>query len=425
MAAIVCVSLISNNSIPIMVQSQMDSKPLNLCKQQPSNNPDDPQRVKQTLKTLIQSRRLAEGKDAITIDFDKRQSDDDLKLTPEELARQKDRKEQNRRAAQKCRQKKRHQLQTLLEEEEELLVRRGHLEAKYQKLNSEKEKLLNTIRSNGQYTCQPSDSRTETSGKEDDKNSQSARVAEDNAGHVVWSLLNKTTKNPKHYYIQKYQKDQLSETASDKSRYDSGQISASDSDSQSSCSTAFSTSSTASGAKQELNACGYSRHSLPISGGERKSDDDNSPGQTSPVDFSRKNLSSLIKGCVLESKNRDSLQGLEDNTLDSSQEKTLSNVSDMEVSNTYNSHELSSSQELFSSQELSSSQSDLPSSQESTNSYYRHQKSFIDIGECGEDFEDNSDEEDILIIDETDSPSEFKQKSFSSQIFNSIKVTCT
>ncbi|OWF43542.1 Segmentation protein cap'n'collar [Mizuhopecten yessoensis] len=149
MAAIVCVSLINNNSIPIMVQSETDSKPLNLCKQQPRNKPDDPQRVKQTLKTLIQSRRLAEGKDAITIDFEKRQSDDDLKLTPEELARQKDRKEQNRRAAQKCRQKKRHQLQTLQEEEEELLLKKCQLEAKYQKLNSEKEKLLHTIRSNG------------------------------------------------------------------------------------------------------------------------------------------------------------------------------------------------------------------------------------------------------------------------------------
>lgn len=64
-----------------MVQGETDSKPLNLCKQPPSNtSSDDPQHVKRTLKTLIQTRRLAEGKDAITIDFDKHQSDEDLKV---------------------------------------------------------------------------------------------------------------------------------------------------------------------------------------------------------------------------------------------------------------------------------------------------------------------------------------------------------
>jgi len=73
MSAVVCVSTDKNGGVEISVKNESDSKPLNLCKQRPSNEEGDPVRVKDTLKELIRSRRIAEGKDELTVDFDERE----------------------------------------------------------------------------------------------------------------------------------------------------------------------------------------------------------------------------------------------------------------------------------------------------------------------------------------------------------------
>lgn len=124
------------------------TEPLNLSKHnQPTTE------VKQTLKSLIKSRRIAEGKDELQVDFHVEKTK--CELTPEEKIKQRERKEQNRRAAMRCRERKKEELKTLQKEENLLRLRREKLMEKVENLLEEKEKLLRTIRSTGNvpFSC--------------------------------------------------------------------------------------------------------------------------------------------------------------------------------------------------------------------------------------------------------------------------------
>lgn len=123
------------------------TEPLNLSKH------NQPTSVKQTLKSLIKSRRIAEGKDELQVDFHVEKTK--CELTPEEKKKQRERKEQNRRAAMRCRERKKEELKHLQKEENSLRMRREKLMEKVEILLEEKEKLLHTIRSTGNvpFSC--------------------------------------------------------------------------------------------------------------------------------------------------------------------------------------------------------------------------------------------------------------------------------
>lgn len=125
-------------------QASSVTEPLNLSKPK-SDQPTDT--VKQTLKSLIKSRRIAEGKGDLHVDFTVEKSR--CELTPEEKTKQRERKEQNRRAAMRCRERKKEELKCLQKEENSLRQRRQILMARVENLLIEKEKLLQTIRSTG------------------------------------------------------------------------------------------------------------------------------------------------------------------------------------------------------------------------------------------------------------------------------------
>ncbi|XP_061173876.1 protein c-Fos-like [Saccostrea echinata] len=125
-------------------QASSVTEPLNLSKPK-SDQPTDT--VKQTLKSLIKSRRIAEGKSDLHVDFTVEKSR--CELTPEEKTKQRERKEQNRRAAMRCRERKKEELKCLQKEENSLRQRRQILMARVENLLIEKEKLLQTIRSSG------------------------------------------------------------------------------------------------------------------------------------------------------------------------------------------------------------------------------------------------------------------------------------
>ncbi|XP_046375543.1 cyclic AMP-dependent transcription factor ATF-3-like [Haliotis rubra] len=73
--------------------------------------------IKEELKCTIQTRRLSEGKDELQVEFN---SPEKTSLRPEEVERQHRRREQNRRAAMKFRQKKKDRTEILLRETQKL-----------------------------------------------------------------------------------------------------------------------------------------------------------------------------------------------------------------------------------------------------------------------------------------------------------------
>ncbi|CAG2221783.1 uncharacterized protein DDB_G0284459-like [Mytilus edulis] len=118
-------------------------QPLDLSK--PHN---DKNIIKQSLKSLIQTRRLAEGKGLLNVTFTHEEAAAH-ELTKEEQLRQSERKEQNRRAAHKCRQKKKHKLEYLTVEKDKLKKRKKWLEQTLISLEKEKDTLLQTLREDG------------------------------------------------------------------------------------------------------------------------------------------------------------------------------------------------------------------------------------------------------------------------------------
>ncbi|KAK3092902.1 hypothetical protein FSP39_008644 [Pinctada imbricata] len=123
-------------------------KPLNLSLSTKAAKPVQTN-VKQSLKSMIQARRIAEGKGDLTVDWNADSSKDiesSQKLSEEELARQEIRKEQNRKAALRCREKKKNRQLKMKEGIERLRKRNKELLAIYRKLNKEKNDLIETIR---------------------------------------------------------------------------------------------------------------------------------------------------------------------------------------------------------------------------------------------------------------------------------------
>lgn len=105
-----------------------------------SLNSGDPSNIiKQDLRLIIQSRRKAEGKGELTVDFRTSPKDE---LTAEEWVRVRKRRDQNRRAAQRFRQKQRKLSSTLSERIIQLESSNILLRSQLQILEGEKLKLF-------------------------------------------------------------------------------------------------------------------------------------------------------------------------------------------------------------------------------------------------------------------------------------------
>ncbi|KAK3606659.1 hypothetical protein CHS0354_037547 [Potamilus streckersoni] len=98
--------------------------------------------LKEELKYQIQSRRLSEGRNELTLDLQADMTIHDQlehQLRPEEIERIETRKEQNRNAAQKLRMKRKLEKDLVLKEYVELKKRNSVLREEIKRLSSEKE----------------------------------------------------------------------------------------------------------------------------------------------------------------------------------------------------------------------------------------------------------------------------------------------
>ncbi|ESO90091.1 hypothetical protein LOTGIDRAFT_164395 [Lottia gigantea] len=94
--------------------------------------------LKEELKCRIQSRRLSEGKEELLVDFT---SPSKFQPRPDEIEKLNKRREQNRRAARKFRQKKRKDGDNLMKESEKLESDNTSLQEEIAKLYEERKKL--------------------------------------------------------------------------------------------------------------------------------------------------------------------------------------------------------------------------------------------------------------------------------------------
>ncbi|XP_071079418.1 cyclic AMP-dependent transcription factor ATF-3-like isoform X1 [Haliotis cracherodii] len=98
--------------------------------------------IKEELKYIIQSRRVAEGKGELKVDFSPPEKNE---LTPEELKKVEKRKEQNRIAARRFRQKRQEKNWTLICQLEQLEEYNMLLREKLSKLSEEMQTLRGSI----------------------------------------------------------------------------------------------------------------------------------------------------------------------------------------------------------------------------------------------------------------------------------------
>ncbi|KAK6181036.1 hypothetical protein SNE40_008980 [Patella caerulea] len=106
--------------------------------------------LKEELKCRIQSRRLSEGKEELHVDFT---SPSKFQPRPDEIEKLNKRREQNRRAARKFRQKKRKDGDNLMKEAEKLDTDNTSLQEEIAKLYEERNK-LEEILNDHTHKCQ-------------------------------------------------------------------------------------------------------------------------------------------------------------------------------------------------------------------------------------------------------------------------------
>ncbi len=116
--------------------------------------------IKEELRNTIQKRRWQLGLlDWGLEDYDKKRTPKDNQLTREELMKREDRKNRNRLAAAKCRQKRRSRLDELQRTMDSLEIRRDELMAQKEKLSQEKAQLHTMVEEHFKL-CKPSMLRT-------------------------------------------------------------------------------------------------------------------------------------------------------------------------------------------------------------------------------------------------------------------------
>ncbi|XP_061174301.1 uncharacterized protein LOC133183358 isoform X2 [Saccostrea echinata] len=103
--------------------------------------------LKEGIKHKIKARRIAEGKEEIRVEFKEPSPE---RLTPEEEERRKIKREKNKLAAQKCRNKKRKLADTLEEETLRLEEKQEKLQDQVQRLREEREHLLDLLKIHSQ-----------------------------------------------------------------------------------------------------------------------------------------------------------------------------------------------------------------------------------------------------------------------------------
>ncbi|CAC5408874.1 unnamed protein product [Mytilus coruscus] len=167
-------------------------QPLDLSKRH-----NDKNIIKQSLKSLIQTRRLAEGKGLLNVTFTNQEATAH-ELTKEEQQRQCERKEQNRRAAHKCRQKKKHKLEYLTVEKDKLKKRKKWLEQTLISLEKEKDTLLQTLREDGnkKMTVIKSEPNTDTKSSNSSMMEKSC-ILQNNKSHICCEC-DSQSHNPKN-----------------------------------------------------------------------------------------------------------------------------------------------------------------------------------------------------------------------------------
>ncbi|KAK7103239.1 bromodomain-containing protein 4-like [Littorina saxatilis] len=106
--------------------------------------------IKQDLRLIIQSRRKAEGKGELTVDFTTPPKDEQ-QLTGEELEKRARRRELNRLAAKRSREKGQRRKETLIQEIQGLQNRNGSLEGAMGSLLEERDSLVRTLK--GHMPC--------------------------------------------------------------------------------------------------------------------------------------------------------------------------------------------------------------------------------------------------------------------------------
>ncbi|XP_025105653.1 cyclic AMP-dependent transcription factor ATF-3-like [Pomacea canaliculata] len=103
--------------------------------------------IKEELKYTIQSRRLAAGKQELTVDLTPTTPRRHRQMTKEEENRAYKRRTQNREAAQRFRQRQKDEVDRLMKKSMRLESANTTLRAEVRRLNVEKEQLLGTLQS--------------------------------------------------------------------------------------------------------------------------------------------------------------------------------------------------------------------------------------------------------------------------------------
>ncbi|XP_041354584.1 cyclic AMP-dependent transcription factor ATF-3-like [Gigantopelta aegis] len=98
--------------------------------------------IKEELKLVIQSRREAEGKEALKIEFSPPEKNE---LTPIDVERRERRRERNRLAAQRSRERGKRKMDELMQEIDALQCRNNELEQAYTSLSDERDQLKKAL----------------------------------------------------------------------------------------------------------------------------------------------------------------------------------------------------------------------------------------------------------------------------------------
>ncbi|XP_046561992.1 cyclic AMP-dependent transcription factor ATF-3-like isoform X2 [Haliotis rubra] len=98
--------------------------------------------IKEELKYIIQSRRVAEGKGELKVDFSPPEKNE---LTPQDVERREKRRERNRLAAQRSRERGKRKMDELMHEIEQLQSKNAELEHMFDGLSKERDRLKRAL----------------------------------------------------------------------------------------------------------------------------------------------------------------------------------------------------------------------------------------------------------------------------------------
>ncbi|WAR18900.1 hypothetical protein MAR_000738 [Mya arenaria] len=101
--------------------------------------------LKEELKYHIQSRRLSAGKTELVLGVERGQNMESKQLSPDDVARRKLRKEQNRTASKKFRKRKRSEIEGLVQLRAELEARNAELKKSVERLQAEKDAMWDEV----------------------------------------------------------------------------------------------------------------------------------------------------------------------------------------------------------------------------------------------------------------------------------------